>query len=219
MRCAAPSANTRNPWSFRVHFVRQEFKLILASASPRRAEILRNARFDFAVVPAHIDESRRPNEPPADYVRRLAEEKARTVARQLANDAANDSTFIIGADTVVVIDTDILGKPSSAANAREMLRRLSGNPHVVYTGLAVLQRNGAAHTAVEKTRVTFEPLSEKEIEDYIVTGEPVDKAGAYAIQGRGGKFISRIEGCYFNVMGLPLACLYAMLRDLNEEQR
>lgn len=191
-------------------------KLILASSSPRRAEILRNAGFDFDVVPAHADESRRPGEAATDYVRRLAEEKAHTVARQLAKDAASDSTFIIGTDTVVVIDSEILGKPSSAANAREMLRRLSGKTHEVYTGLTVLQGNGAtSRAAVEMTRVTFVVLSEKEIEDYIVTGEPFDKAGAYAIQGRGGKFISRIEGCYFNVMGLPLARLYEMLRDLN----
>lgn len=191
-------------------------KLILASSSPRRAEILRNAGFDFDVVPAHADESRRPGEAATDYVRRLAEEKAHTVARQLAKDPASDSTFIVGADTVVVIDSEILGKPSSEANACEMLRHLSGKTHEVYTGLAVLQGNGAAsRTAVEMTRVTFVVLSEKEIEDYIATGEPFDKAGAYAIQGRGGKFISRIEGCYFNVMGLPLARLYEMLRDLN----
>jgi len=199
--------------------VRQKFKLILASASPRRAEILRKAGFDFEVVPAHADESPRPGEAATDYVRRLAEEKARTVARQLAKDTVDDSRFIIGADTVVVIDGEILGKPSAAANAREMLRRLSGKTHDVYSGLAVLQGNGTAHTAVEKTRVTFEPLSEEEIESYIASGEPFDKAGAYAIQGRGGKFISRIEGCYFNVMGLPLARLYAMLRGLNGEQR
>lgn len=192
-------------------------KLILASSSPRRAEILRNAGFDFAVVPAHVDETRRPNERPADYVRRLAEEKARTVARQLAKDAASDFTFIVGADTAVVIDGEILGKPSSPGNAREMLRRLSGKTHDVYTGLAVLQGNGTVHTAVEKTRVTFESLGEEEIEDYIATGEPFDKAGAYAIQGRGGKFISRIEGCYFNVMGLPLARLYSLLSKLDAE--
>lgn len=195
-------------------------KLILASSSPRRAEILRNAGFAFEVVSAHIDETRRPNERPADYVRRLAEEKARTVARQVANGAASDSTFIVGADTVVVIDTEILGKPSSTANAREMLRRLSGKTHEVYTGLAVLQGNGSAiRTAVETTRVTFAAISETEIEDYIATGEPFDKAGAYAIQGQGGKFMPHIEGCYFNVMGLPLAHLYAILRDLNEERR
>ena len=197
--------------------MRQKFKLILASASPRRAEILRKAGFDFEVVPVYADESPRPDEAATDYVRRLAEEKARTAARQLAKDAVDDFTFIIGADTVVVIGSEILGKPSSPANAREMLRRLSGKTHDVYSGLAVLQGNGSAHTAVEKTRVTFQPLSEEEIENYIASGEPFDKAGAYAIQGRGGKFISRIEGCYFNVMGLPLARLYSLLRKVDAE--
>ncbi|MHB8755442.1 MAG: Maf family protein [Candidatus Acidiferrales bacterium] len=192
-------------------------KLILASSSPRRAEILRNAGFDFEGIPAHIDESRRPGEPAAEYVRRLAEEKARTVARRLANNAASSSAFIIGADTVVVIGSETLGKPFSAAHAREMLRRLSGETHEVFTGLSVLQGNSAGRTVVETTRVTFAPLSEQEIEDYIATGEPFDKAGAYAIQGRGGKFISRIEGCYFNVMGLPLARLYLLLREAGVE--
>ncbi|MHB8526567.1 MAG: Maf family protein [Candidatus Acidiferrales bacterium] len=192
-------------------------KLILASASPRRAEILRNAGFDFTVVPAHVDESRRTGEPAAEYVRRLAAEKARTVARQLAKNPGNDSAFIIGADTVVVIGNEILGKPSSGANAGEMLRRLSGETHEVFTGLSVLQGNSAGRTVVETTRVTFAPLSEQEIDEYIATGEPFDKAGAYAIQGRGGKFISRIEGCYFNVMGLPLARLYLLLREAGVE--
>ncbi|MHB8411269.1 MAG: Maf family protein [Candidatus Acidiferrales bacterium] len=191
-------------------------RLILASSSPRRAEILRNAGFDFNVVPAHIVESLHHNEPAADYVRRLAEEKARTVARQFAKDFAGDSTFIIGADTVVVIGNEILGKPSSATNAREMLRRLSDQTHEVLTGLSVLRGNSASRTAVEVTRVTFAALSKQEIEDYIATGEPFDKAGAYAIQGLGGNFISRIEGCYFNVMGLPLARLYAILREPKE---
>lgn len=190
-----------------------EFKLILASTSPRRAEILRNAGFDFEVVPSHLDESLRPNEAAADYVLRLAEEKARAAGQQIARNAAHDSIVIIGADTVVVIGNKILGKPSSLEHAREMLRRLSGKAHEVYTGLAVLQGNGIARTAVEKTCVTFELLGEEEIEDYIDSGEPFDKAGAYAIQGRGGKFISRIEGCYFNVMGLPLARLYSLLRE------
>ncbi len=218
MRSAAPSANTRNPSSFRLISVARKSKLILASSSPRRAEILRNAGFDFEVVPAHADETRRPNEATADYVRRLAEAKARTVARQLAKDAAGDSTFIIAADTVVVIDNEILGKPSSAANARDMLHRLSGKTHEVYTGLSVLRGN-ASCTVMEATRVTFATLSEREIGDYIATGEPFDKAGAYAIQGQGGKFISRIEGCYFNVMGLPLARLYAILRDFKENSK
>ncbi|HVB08437.1 MAG TPA: Maf family protein [Candidatus Acidoferrales bacterium] len=192
-------------------------KVILASSSPRRAEILRNAGFDFNVVLAHVDESRHPSERAPDYVRRLAEGKARTVARQLAKGFADDSTFIIGADTIVVIGNEILGKPSSAANAREMLRRLSGQTHEVLTGLSVLRGNSASRTAVEVTRVTFAALSKQEIEDYIATGEPFDKAGAYAIQGCGGKFISRVEGCYFNVMGLPLARLYLLLCEIGAE--
>ncbi|MHB8539595.1 MAG: Maf family protein [Candidatus Acidiferrales bacterium] len=191
-------------------------KLILASASPRRAEILRNAGFNFDVVPAYIDESRRTKEPPADYVRRLAEEKAHAVMHQLTSRRAADSAIVIAADTIVVIGNEILGKPSSAANAREMLRRLSGQTHEVLTGLSVLRGNSASRTAVEVTRVTFAALSKQEIEDYIATGEPFDKAGAYAIQGCGGKFISRVEGCYFNVMGLPLARLYAILREPKE---
>ena len=217
MRSAAPLANTRNPLSFRFTLVQERFKLILASASPRRAEILRNAGFVFEVVTPHLDESTRPNEAASAYVLRLAEEKARAARRQLSDKLARGSSVIIGADTVVVIDNEILGKPSSVANAREMLRRLSGKTHDVYTGLTVLQGSGTVHTAVEKTRVTFQPLSKKEIEDYVDSGEPFDKAGAYAIQGEGGKFISRIEGCYFNVMGLPLARLNTMLRDLNGE--
>jgi nucleoside triphosphate pyrophosphatase len=197
--------------------VQQKFKLILASASPRRAEILRNAGFAFELVAPRVDESRRANEAASAYVLRLAEEKARAARRQLSDKLARGSSVIIGADTVVVIDNEILGKPSSPENASEMLRRLSGKTHEVYTGLAVLPGNGTARTAVEKTRVTFERLNEKEIEDYVASGEPFDKAGAYAIQGKGGKFISRIEGCYFNVMGLPLARLNTMLRDLNGE--
>ncbi|MGH9727347.1 MAG: Maf family protein [Candidatus Acidiferrales bacterium] len=199
--------------------MQQKFKLILASASPRRAEILRNAGFAFEVVAPHVDESRRANEADGDYVLRLAEEKARAAHRQLSDKLARDSSVIIGADTVVVIDNEILGKPSSPENAREMLRRLSGKSHEVYTGLAILTGNGAARTAVERTRVTFERLNEKEIENYIASGEPFDKAGAYAIQGRGGKFISHIEGCYFNVMGLPLSRLYSLLHEIEAECR
>ncbi|HEV2616531.1 MAG TPA: Maf family protein [Candidatus Acidoferrales bacterium] len=195
----------------------QKFKLILASASPRRAEILRNAGFAFEVMAPRVDESLRPNETAADYVLRLAEEKARTTRCQLSDKLARDSSVIVGADTVVVIDNEILGKPSSPENAGEMLRRLSGKTHEVYTGLAVVPGNGTARTAVERTRVTFAHLNEKEIEDYIAGGEPFDKAGAYAIQGHGGKFISRIEGCYFNVMGLPLSRLYSLLREIEAD--
>ena len=192
-------------------------KLILASASPRRAEILRNAGIDFEILPADVDESARPGESAKDYVRRLAEKKARA-AGQLAAKSSRDSAVVVAADTTVVLESEILGKPATADDARAMLRRLSGRTHEVLTGLAVLPLPGLEiHLAVETTRVTFAPMSEREIDEYVASGEPFDKAGAYAIQGRGGKFITRIEGCYFNVMGLPLARLYSMLRELERK--
>ena len=191
-------------------------RFILASTSPRRAEILRNAGFAFEVFPAEIDESRSPREDAPIYVWRLAEMKARTAMSRLRADHRKDCTVIVAADTVVAIEGDVLGKPRSAEEARTMLRRLSGKWHEVFTGLAVLLRcsSDQMNVGVEKTRVEFVQLSESEIEEYIQSGEPFDKAGAYAIQGEGGKFIRRIEGCYFNVMGLPLARLYALLRQL-----
>jgi septum formation protein len=186
-------------------------KIILASASPRRAEILRNARIPFATQAAVLDESRRPGELRADYVRRLALAKARASAA--ARPDSGDCLFI-GADTVVVAADEILGKPQSEDDARRMLRLLSGTVHEVHTGLAVVRRPGALEGVVEVvTSVTFAPLAEEEIESYIATGEPFDKAGAYGIQGIGGRYITRIEGCYFNVMGLPLARLWLLLRE------
>lgn len=192
-------------------------KIILASSSPRRAEILRNAGFEFSVMSAEIDESWLAGEGAATYVERLAEAKAQAVASQLRTKSPNLDSVIVGADTTVAIEGEILGKPESEEHAGRMLRRLSGRWHEVLTGLAVVamrQPNEQQRVAVEKTRVEFAMLSEREIEDYIKTREPFDKAGAYAIQGRGGKFIPRIEGCYFNVMGLPLARLYAMLKEI-----
>jgi septum formation protein len=186
-------------------------KLILASASPRRAEILRNAGIAFEVRAAVLDESRRPGELRADYVRRLALAKARTVAG--AQRDSGDCLYV-GADTVVVAADEILGKPESPDDARRMLRLLSGAVHEVHTGLAVVRRPGAMEGIVEEiTRVTFAPLSDEEIEAYMATGEPFDKAGAYGIQGIGGRYVTRIEGCYFNVMGLPLARLWSLLRE------
>lgn len=194
-------------------------KLILASASPRRAEILRNAGFDFEILPTEVDESVRPRESAAEYVRRLAEEKARAAAQKLAAKFQRDSAVIIAADTSVVLGEIILGKPTSLEEARAMLRRLSGKTHDVLTGLAVLPlRNADIQPAVESTRVTFARMTAHEIEDYVASGEPFDKAGAYAIQGRCGRFITRIEGCYFNVMGLPLARLYSILREIENKR-
>lgn len=195
-------------------------KIILASASPRRAEILRNAGFVFEVIATHIDESLRPDEQAPAFVQRLAEAKAEAVASRMNAEPAKNSCIIVAADTVVAVGGETLGKPGSADDARGMLRRLSGKWHEVLTGLAVMRMRGADRIqrgTVEKTRVEFAELSNAEIEEYIATGEPFDKAGAYAIQGRGGKFIPRIEGCYFNVMGLPLARLYAILKEIEGE--
>jgi septum formation protein len=186
-------------------------KLILASTSPRRAEILRQAGIAFEVFTAPVDESRGAGEPPVAYVRRLAEAKVRAVAEGVA--AAQAPAWAVGADTVVLIDDLVLGKPASAAEARRMLELLSGRTHEVLTGVAVLRLpEGAAQVEQESTKVTLAPLSKEEIEDYIATGEPFGKAGAYAIQGRAGRFVTRVEGCYFNIVGLPLGRLYRMLR-------
>jgi septum formation protein len=186
-------------------------KIILASGSPRRAEILRNAAIPFETLAEVIDETRRPGELRADYLRRLALSKARAAAG-LQRDPG-DSLFI-GADTVVVVGDEILGKPETPEDARRMLRLLSGTTHEVHTGLAVIRRPGAAEAVIEEmTSVTFAPLSDREIDAYIATGEPFDKAGAYGIQGIGGRYVTRIEGCYFNVMGLPLARLWVLLRE------
>jgi septum formation protein len=185
--------------------------LILASASPRRAEILRNAGFEFTVMPADADESQLSGEAPGAYVRRLAETKARVIRDSVASSAS--AGFVIGADTAVVVGNELLAKPLDAVDARRMLKLLSGRTHEVLTGIAVAPLpSGAIATEVETTRVTFLRLSENEIEQYIATGEPFDKAGGYGIQGLAGKFISRIEGCYFNVMGLPVSRLWQMLR-------
>ncbi len=192
-------------------------KLILASGSPRRAEILRNAGFAFEVWPTNVDESRLPDEPAADYVLRLAREKATIAARQMP--AQSDQSVCIGADTTVVLGKHLLGKPESIEEARWMLRELSGQTHEVLTGIALVTTpNQRELTHVETTRVTFAVLSENEIESYIASGEPFDKAGAYGIQGLAGKYVTRIEGCYFNVMGLPVSRLWRMLRDLSLEE-
>jgi septum formation protein len=185
-------------------------KLILASASPRRAEILRDAGFAFDAVPAPVDEAPRPGETPGERVARLAEAKARAVAEQARGEAV-----VVGADTEVVLDGEVLGKPASADDARRMLKLLGGRTHEVVTGLAVLALpEGTLRVERETTRVTFAPLTDAELEDYVASGEPFDKAGAYAIQGRGGRYVTRVEGCYFNVVGLPLARLYRLLGEL-----
>jgi septum formation protein len=184
--------------------------LVLASASPRRRELLSQAGFSFDVHPAHIPEDPFPNEDPFAYVTRLAREKAQFVFAQLSEAETNPSLVVLGADTTVTLDKCILGKPSDPADAALMLRSLSGRTHRVVTGVAVVT---AAHTevAAEVTEVTFLTLSDEEIAAYIATGEPMDKAGAYAIQGRAARWIPRIEGDYSNVVGLPIALVATLL--------
>lgn len=185
-------------------------KLILASSSPRRAEILRNAGIAFEAMPTHADESRRDGEAPLALVLRLAETKARAAAAQVKGPA-----IVIGGDTEVLLDGDVLGKPESTAHATEMMRRLSGRVHEVITGLALIRLpDGATLTGHEITCVTFARMTEEEIASYVASKEPFDKAGGYAIQGLGGRYVARVEGCYFNIVGLPLGKLYAMLKEL-----
>jgi septum formation protein len=183
--------------------------LVLASASPRRQELLRNARFVFKVHPAHINEDPLPGEIPEECAQRLAREKARAVLAQRHDD------IILGADTIVVVDGKILGKPLDEADAASMLRQLSGRTHQVITGVCLAGRVPAVFEDVrsETTEVTIARLSEAEIRDYIATGEPMDKAGAYAIQGVASRWIPRVQGCYFNVVGLPVALVSTMLRE------
>jgi nucleoside triphosphate pyrophosphatase len=187
-------------------------KLILASSSPRRAEVLRNAGIEFEACPTAIDETRRPCEPTSDYVRRLALEKARAAAA--VTRSAGDF-IVVGADTVVVNQGEILLKPASPDDARRMLRQLSGGVHEVHTGLAAISMpQGIERVIEEVTSVHFAKLSEAEINAYIETDEPFDKAGAYGIQSIGGRYVTRVEGCYFNVMGMPLGRLWATLHEL-----
>lgn len=181
-------------------------KLVLASRSPRRAELLTAAGFSFTIRIADIDETPRPGENPRAYVLRLAEEKA------LAAPAVDDET-ILAADTTVVLGKEILGKPADSADAARMLRVLSGKRHEVITAVC-LKRGEEMVIDAASTAVWFAPLSDREIEDYVASGEPMDKAGAYGIQGLASRFIDRIEGSYTNVVGLPVALVYRRLREL-----
>src|SRR5271168_4281032 len=188
-------------------------KLVLASSSPRRAEVLRNAGFVFQVRPADVDETRQPHEAAEDYVRRVAQAKARAVADPAR--AAGERAIVIAADTIVLAEGQILGKPKDAEDARGMLRLFSGKTHEVLTALSVVNIPAAKEALyAERTRVEFLKMSDQEIENYIQTGEPFDKAGAYGIQGIAGRFATRIEGCYFNVLGLPLSRLWTILQSL-----
>jgi septum formation protein len=185
-------------------------KLILASASARRAEILRAAGFAFTVISSAVDETPYPDESPQEHVQRLANAKGELVAARAVGPA-----IIVAADTVVTLEGKILGKPRSSDDARKMLEQLSGRTHAVVTGVTLIRLPDAERlTFVESTLVHFAPLSDDDIIQYLATDEPYDKAGAYAIQGRAGRYIPRIEGCYFNVVGLPLARLSRALAEL-----
>ena len=193
-------------------------KIILASSSPRRAEILRHAGIAFEIRAPQIDETALPGERARAMVARLAEAKARATAAQIGG--AVRECIVVGADTTIELGGEILGKPGDSSHAREMLAKLSGRTHHVLTGLFLLRSpGGAIRACIEESAVTFAPIDEKEIDDYVATTEPLGKAGAYAIQGLAGRYIPRIEGCYFNVVGLPLARLYALLRELGWREK
>lgn len=197
-------------------------RLVLASASPRRQELLRAAGLTFETCAVDVDESTRPGESASAYVRRLATEKSARAQLSLRQKArqrqprrltGRDVPIIIGADTAVVVDGDILGKPRDAADAASMLRRLSGTWHEVMTGVSV-RRGPAERGTVEVTRVFFTSLSEKDVTRYLKSGEGRDKAGGYAIQGLASRFIPRIEGSYTNVVGLPVPAVFELLEEL-----
>jgi nucleoside triphosphate pyrophosphatase len=185
-------------------------KLILASASPRRAQILRDAGISFSVLSSAVDETPYADETPQQMVQRLANAKADLVSARAVGPA-----ILIAADTVVVVDGQVLGKPRSTDDASRMLQLFSGRTHAVVTGVSLIRLPEMDRRQfVETTLVTFAPLSRDEISRYLATEEPFDKAGAYAIQGYAGRYIPRIEGCYFNVVGLPLARLVSTLQEL-----
>ena len=186
-------------------------KLILASASPRRAEILEAVGWEFEKHAAEIDETELPNENPADYVQRLAGEKAAAVAEKYKN------RLVLGADTIVVIENKIIGKPKDLADARKMLRMLSGNWHEVLTGIAIIKDNEIS-IGLQRTRVKFAELSDTEIEFLVQEGKPLDKAGAYAVQAQAALFIEQIEGDYWNVVGLPVSLVYELIAQMNAKK-
>ena len=183
-------------------------RLVLASASPRRAELLTAAGFTFDVRPAEVDETPRPGEAPIPYAVRVARAKAMAAV----DDCRNSGTVVLAADTVVVLDGHILGKPVDPADAGNMLKLLSGAVHTVHTAV-VLQVGGGCREEVVSTRVRLLPLTDAEIRWYVETGEPEGKAGAYAIQGRAARFVDWIEGSWSNVVGLPIATVYRMLNE------
>jgi len=190
-------------------------RLLLASASPRRRELLRNAGLDFDVQASHILEEMKRGERPEEFARRAAREKAMHVAA-----SSPQGRWVLGADTVVVVDGETLGKPSDSADAARMLRLLSGRTHQVHTGVClVCAPDEVKALEHETTLVTFRELDEEEIRGYVESGEPLDKAGAYAVQGLASKFVTRISGCYSNVVGLPVALVYETLKKAESSRQ
>jgi septum formation protein len=178
-------------------------RLVLASGSPRRSELLEQLNLEFEVVPADVDETRRPDEAPGDYVERLAREKALRVA--------GAETIVIAGDTAIVYEGHVLGKPAHPEEARTMLRRLQGDAHEVFTGVAAARGERVASIS-DVTEVRFMEMTDVEIADYVDTGEPMGKAGAYALQGRGGVYVDRVVGSPFTVIGLPIHLLPRLVR-------
>ena len=184
-------------------------RLLLASASPRRRELLRHAGFDFEVRPSDIVEQMERGERPEEFARRAAREKAMSVAA-----SSPSGSFVLGADTVVVVEGETLGKPADLDDATRMLRLLSGRTHQVHSGICLVRApDEIVALTHETTLVTFRELDEEEIRSYVESGEPLDKAGAYAVQGLASKFVTRISGCYSNVVGLPVARVYEILKN------
>lgn len=181
--------------------------LVLASGSPRRADLLRMLGIAFEIVPADLDEARLPAESPAAYAERTAREKASAVA------SLRPGAVVLAADTIVVLDGDVLGKPEDERDAVAMLMRLQGRAHRVQTAVAVAGTNGALHSGLETARVTFRSLDRRTARAYAATGEPLDKAGAYGIQGRGATLIEAVEGDFFAVMGLPIVRTMRLLEE------
>lgn len=184
--------------------------LVLASGSPRRRDLLAALGLDFTVRPADLDETPRPGEPPPEYVARLAREKARADARP--------NEIVLAADTTVVLDGEVLGKPQDEAEARAMLTRLAGRGHTVLSGVALYDSNADREGVfVDRTTVEITPLSPAEIAWYVATGEPMDKAGAYAAQGLGSLFVARVDGNFYNVVGLPVPAVYRLFAELGHD--
>lgn len=183
-------------------------KLILASSSPRRRRYLKELGFDFRAVVPDVDETVRRGESPRVYVRRIAHDKASTIA------ARHPRAWVVAADTTVVVDGEIFGKPRDSAEARKMLRKLSGRAHRVLSGMALVHGEEAvARSAVSSTRVFIRELSDDEIRWYVGTGEPLDKAGAYGAQGKGGLIVARVEGSFSNVVGFPVETFYQLMKE------